>query len=184
MIASQNAARIGSADATTVKADSSGYFAFNNVSPGEYLLGVNIRRGLERDPVYPRTFYPGSPSAALAAVVTVGKGTHHDLEPLVLPAPLQRYELIGRVIWPDGTPVAQANVSLRDGDVRWQQVAVGVGTDLDGRFRFVVYEGLRYRLHAFINMPGDATGQAQAEVGPFEASSKLAPFEIILRPRP
>jgi hypothetical protein len=176
--------RAGSADyvgTMTTKTDSGGYFDFSEVPPGQYVVGVSLRRGIEPSIVYPTTFYPGTRSPSDATVIEIGEGNHQQLEAFRLPPARQRRELMGRVVGSDGRPVPGAFVSLSDGDLTWRQVAVGIGTDADGQFTFVVHDGLSYTARATYNIPDDpAHRQVQASVGPFVASAQLASLRLVL----
>jgi 5-hydroxyisourate hydrolase-like protein (transthyretin family) len=167
----------------TATTDSGGYYELTEVPPGEYLVGVALQRTMEREDAegYARTFYPGTADAAGATVITIGEGTRVVLDPLQLPAPLQRREITGIVVWPDGRPVPSASISLSDGEAAWRQVAMGIDTDAEGRFSFTVYEGLSYLARAHYNLPEDPTHrQAQGMTGPFVVSAATAPLKVVI----
>ena len=185
LIASQRSDPRRPADMITATTDSAGYYELRDVPPGEYIVGVALQRTMERDDVqvYPRTFYPGMADAAGARVITIGEGTRVELDPLQLPAPLERREITGVVVWPDGRPVPSASISLSDGEASWRQVAVGINTDAEGRFTFTVHDGLSYIARAHYNFPDDpAHRQAQGMTGPFVVSTATAPLRVVLKP--
>jgi len=163
------------------RAGPGGYYEFTWVSPGRYLVGVDLVREMERGNIYPRTYYPGTSTSRDAAIVTIGEGTHEALEPLRLQRPRSPRELTGVVVWPDGRPAAGVTVSLSDGEARWRQVGVGVRTDADGRFTLPVRDGLSYIASAFTDSRDDPTHpQARANAGPFVASAQTAPLRLVL----
>jgi hypothetical protein len=170
--------RVGSpgiVETMAAKTDAGGYFEFSEVPPGHYVVGASLRRALETNLVYPRTFYPGTPTPSDAIVVEIGEGNPQRLDPLRLPPARQRRELTVSVVWSDGRSVPGAVVSLFDGEAIWRQVAVGTRTDGDGRFTFVVHDGLSYTARASYNLPDDPMHrQVQASAGPFIGSAQLA----------
>jgi hypothetical protein len=183
LMASQRTDPRRPADMITATTDSAGYYELTEVPPGEYIAGVALQRTMERGDgeVYSRTFYPGTADAAGAGVVTIGEGTRVELDPLQLPAPRERREITGVVVWPDGRPVPRASIYLSDGEAAWRQVAMGIDTDAEGRFNFTVYEGLSYIARAHYNLPDDPTHrQAQGMTGPFVVSAATAPLRVVL----
>jgi hypothetical protein len=92
--------------------------------------------------VFPMTFYPGTPDAAIATVVQLDGGQQLELEPMTLPPPRRPYRLAGMVVFEDGSPASGASISLQDGTAPPRQVALGMTTEIDGTFAFVVHEGL------------------------------------------
>ena len=171
----------GFVETLTTKTDGGGSFEFSEVPPGSYVVGASVRRGIEPEILYPRTFYPGVPVPSDATVIEVGEGTHQSLDPLRLPAARRSRELSGRVVWADGQPAAGASVSLSAGEATWQQVASGIQTEIDGRFTFVVHEGLSYTARASHSIPDDPKHRhAGAIVGPFVISDQTASLQLVL----
>jgi hypothetical protein len=181
VIAVERTGASGLVPTLTGKTDSGGYYEFSDVPPGRYVVGVNLQRGIEPAIVYTRTFHPGTASPGAATIVEIGAGSHQQLEPLKLPPPRQRRTLTGQVVWSDGRPVPGAFVSPQDGEADWRQVAIAVRTDADGRFTFVVHDGLSYGARASFNLPDDPQyRQAQARAGPFIVSPRLEPLRLVL----
>jgi hypothetical protein len=162
-----------------------GFFEFTEVPPGRYVVGISLRRR-ETPILYPRTFHPGTAIASEATIVTIGEGNHQPLvDPLRLPPPRTSRETVGRVIWPDGRPVSGAGVSLQDGTASWQQLGGAIKTDSDGRFSFVVHDGLSYLIHAWYGAQIDSQWrQVQASAGPFAINGPMASLTIVLPPLP
>ena len=74
-----------------------------------------------------------------------------------------------------------AFISLWDGASTWRQVGGGIQTDADGRFRFLVHDGLSYVARAHYNLPDDPNRrQAHAIAGPFVVSPQVTPLTLIL----
>lgn len=173
------------AEMLKAKSSPTGFYEFTDVPPGEYMVGVSLRHTREPDVLYPRTFHPGAPVWPDATVVTIGEGDHRQLEPFRLPAPRQRRELTGVVIWPDARPAAGAFVSLIDGDHGFHLAGAGMRVDVDGRFGFVVHDGLSYTVRASFNIADDPQRrQLEASAGPFVVSSQTAPITLrLIAPR-
>ena len=142
LVAAAKAAARGIAETLTATSDSDGHYELRDVPPGQYVVGVGLKRSMESlDDLYPRTFYPGATAASAAEVITVGEGNRQELQPFTLPPPRRRREIVGFVVWPDGRPAIDVSVSLADADESWRQLAAGIRTEGDGSFRFTVYEG-------------------------------------------
>jgi len=170
-----------SAERVTTTTDADGRFEFGELPPGRYAVGVSLRRAIEPPILYPKTFYPGASDERYAAVIDVGEGEHQQLEPLRLPPARQRRELAGVVAWSDGRPVSGALISLLDGEDDRRVVAMGSRSDADGRFAFVVHDGLAYTVRAIYVSPDDPNHHhAEARVGPFVASEQLIPVRVTL----
>ena len=184
LMASQRADPRRPADMITATTDAAGYYELTDVPPGEYIVGVALQRTMERDDgeVHPRTFYPGSADPAQAKVITIGEGTHVELDPLRLPTSLERRRISGVVVWPDGRPVPSASIALWDGEASWRQVASGIDTDAEGRFSYTVYEGLSYIARAHYNLPDDPTHRQAQGMTPFVVSATTAPLRVVLKP--
>lgn len=77
--------------------------------------------------------------------------------------------------------MAGAFISLSDGEATWRQVAAGIQTDAEGRFKFPVYEGLSYIARAHYNLPDDP-GHAQVHgiVPTFVATAQMQPLRVVL----
>ena len=169
-----------SSERLTTTTDRDGRFEFGELSPDRYGIGVSLRRTTEPPILYPKTLYPGTPTEIDAVTIELGVGSHVQLEPLRLPPALEARELTGVVVWPDGRPASGVSIWLTDGDVS-TQVADAVSTGGDGRFNFIVHDGLRYRLRAHHTILQDGTTlRFDATEGPFVATAQLPPPKLVL----
>src|SRR5262245_1845839 len=179
LMAVQDVGKSGYIRTVNVESDASGHFEFSEVSPGRYLVGVDLTRRMDPKLVFPTTFYPGTADPAMATVVEITGGQHRELDPMPLPAARRSFRLTGTVVYQDGSPVTRATISLRDQIERGQQVTVGTQTQSDGAFSFVVHEGLRYT--AFSVYWDDAQRkQIVGSYGPFVASPEMGPVKVVL----
>jgi len=122
-----------------------GGYEFKGLPPGRYLLAVNLNRYPRPDDptnAYPRTFYPGVAQAAQAEAVTVGAGERVKDRDITLPARRPESVVKGVVVWQDGSPVAGANISVRD--LTYHDPGIDNGlppADAQGRFTLKGYQG-------------------------------------------
>src|ERR1051326_1835464 len=139
-------------------ADKDGLFSFTALPPGQYLLGVNLERFPQpNDPTnaYPRTYYPGVTDVSKEEVITLGAG--ENLRDFNLPLPTRREPstITGKVVWDDGTPVADAGVSFREVTYHDAQMNNGIQADDQGYFTINAYIGQTFVIEARSNRPYD-----------------------------
>jgi hypothetical protein len=165
--------------------DSAGRFAFTAVTPGRYVLGVDLFRipDVLPDPAvaFPVTYHPGTADPRRATVIELRGGELHALEPMTLPPARRPYQLTGIVTSEDGTPAAGVLVDLLDASRTWLEAAPPVETDGAGAFSFRVHEGLSYIVSASYR-GRDARGQRRipATVGPIVVTKEPAPLRIVV----
>ncbi len=184
VIAAQDAGKTGRIQTLTVQTDVDGSFEFLDVSPGLYVVGVDLTRRIEDGVIFPATFHPGTSEPALATQVPVaGAGAlQHQLEPMTLPPPRRQHRVSGSVLFADGTPAEGASISLQDGRITNRQVAWGAQTGAGGTFSFVVHEGLSYIVRAtYWDEPHRQ--QLQSSVGPLVISEEIRDLKVTLSPR-
>ena len=182
LMAAEQVARGGNIETIRTTADAGGGFEFVDLSPGRYLVGVDLTRQMDPKIAFPTTFHPGTSHPAQATVVVVGGGQHVELSPLAVPEARRRVRLTGRVVFADGSAGDGAGVSVRDGGTSRRQVAVGIRTAPDGTFAFDVHEGLSYRVLAYHNNDQPGEKQISRESEPFVASGDTT-ITIVLPPR-
>lgn len=135
-------------DSEYVRDDPRGRFEFEQLPPGEYLLGLNVTFSPDAEQPYPPTFYPGVSDRALATVVKLGMGQKLKGYVLRLPPRLAERSVQGVVVWPDGSPAAGAKVELTDERHPGWTANGTAETDAHGRFTLTGYDGVTYRVHA------------------------------------
>ena len=165
----------------TMIADEAGLFEMTEVSPGRYILGVNLKRGGDPEIVTPTIYHAESRDPRKATVFEVVGGERVQLGRIVVPAAPAAYRVTGTVRFADGQPAAGATVALSDGNARWKQVAAEVVTDINGGFSFLVHEGLAYIANARYAAPG-MPGRTRA-VGSvaFVGSDAVETIALVLR---
>ncbi len=91
--------------------NANGEFEFNGLPPGDYLLGVNLKRP-QSGPPYPPTYFPGTTNPAEATPVHVGEGTVHENVDFVMPPALATGRLFVRPAEPASGALSACVVSV------------------------------------------------------------------------
>lgn len=133
--------------------DEEGRFKLTRVSPGEYLLVLNVTFSPDAEEPYPPTYYPGVRDRAEATIIKLGLGQKLSGYTLRLPPKLTERVIQGSVVWPDGRPAAEAEVYLTDENHPGWIANGSVKTDTSGRFTIMGFEGIRYWVLANVDSP-------------------------------
>lgn len=129
----------------TLPSDASGEFSFENLSPGRYVVGLNLNDLPSDFKPHGRTVYPGPPHEP--AVIELALGQVVDLGSWYIPPPLPVLIVKGIVIRDDGTPAAGIYVGAWDvtgGASTRTRGAGGATSGADGRFELKLREGRSY----------------------------------------
>jgi hypothetical protein len=138
--------------------NTAGHFEITGVSPGLYLLYVEIetttKEGTKKEPYY----YPGVKSREQARVLKVERGQKLTGIEFQLPAEFAIQTITGRVVCPDGRPAARIEVVMgeerdkTEKPVGTQRIDHWMGTrtltDEQGRFTVQGFKGLTYKIDA------------------------------------
>lgn len=137
-------------DTYSAEVDENGRFTFRWVPPGTYYLGIGLRRSSVLKHAFPRTFYPGTQIAENAVTVIIREGqVLRDLD-FQLPPKLIERKVEGIVVFPDGKLAAKAYLFVEEGE--YGNEAGGGQSGADGRFSLNLFEGLSYRVRAYISI--------------------------------
>jgi protocatechuate 3,4-dioxygenase beta subunit len=122
------------------RTDDLGEFRIFGLMPGDYMVVASpqpfgLATGAVSTPMFPETYYPGTPDAAAAQVLTVTAGQTVRIDFLLVAAPT--FRVSGLVVDETGAAVAGATVTIAI-DARAHGGAVGrvanAETDASGRF--------------------------------------------------
>ena len=156
------------------KIEANGSFKFENVAVGEYFLVLNPDNEApdEDDPPYARAFYPNATDASGATKIVVTEGAKLENLTLRVGPAWKARAVSGRVVWQGGGPVADAHVSLYDGDRYIRLVKV----DKKGRFSFKVYGDFKYAIKAQV------FGARQGKSDRVAITDKSTNLTLVLKP--
>jgi hypothetical protein len=162
--------------------DTEGYFEFKTVPPGNYWLGYHLLNSpLQEGLPYARTYLPGVPTKALATVITVKEGQSLSRLTLQLPPPLTQRTVNGLVVWPDGQPAPGASVFVSLNEEGAMSASSTTTTDDKGRFTLKLYEGLQYKVSAYVKSAGSKSSQTEYIEIPISVDQ---PLRLVLPPLP
>ncbi len=140
--------------------DSHGYFHYDNLEMGEYILGVNLASPPDAHDWYgkrlpfPRSYYPGVTDRRQAAIVRLQNSKNIDDLEFHLPPVPNPMIIQGRAELPDGSPV-QAFVSLLDLEYPGDTAQVDtVLADVNGSFSLQGLAGRKYGILAQTEQDG------------------------------
>jgi protocatechuate 3,4-dioxygenase beta subunit len=159
------------------RTDDQGRYSFSALPPGRYLLAVNLTRYPEpedRTNAYPRTYYLGVSDISKAEVITLGAGENVRERDLQLPTRRAPSIVSGKVVWADGTPVANAGISFRDVTYHDPKMNHGMQADENGYFTIKGYVGQILVIEARSNRPYFGDRQ------PFQPMERVEPVRIVL----
>jgi hypothetical protein len=118
--------------------------------PGRYVLGVYLNDAAKTKDEYPvpRTYFPAG-DAASARVIALGDAQRVSGLEFRLPPRLVVRSVVGTVVWPDGKPVARAEVRIKDAE-SGDSVSWRVETDAQGRFTVNGFDARDHILEASV----------------------------------
>jgi hypothetical protein len=134
----------------SARSDETGYFQVEQLPPGRYVAGVNLRDLPSKYNPYARSVYPGG-SATEPEVIAVDLGQAIDLGVWFLPPPVPVARVHGLVTREDGTPVSGVYVHAWDRTGRATEQGRGVTgatSGPDGRFELELRQGRLYTFTA------------------------------------
>jgi hypothetical protein len=131
--------------------DASGNFSLSEVPKGRYIISVNYNRYPNpNDPtiIYPPSFYPGVVDQEQAQVITVGTGEKLENLEIRLSPTRAVSVLTGVIVWSDGSPVVDAQLSVMDVTRNDPSGFFAVNVDREGKFRINGYIGQKLFMEA------------------------------------
>lgn len=128
-----------------------GTFEISNIPQGKYHLYFQTSRE-DKSPY----FYPGVFDKAKATTITIEMGEKSEELEFKLPSAFERQTIKGKVVMPDGKPVAKAWVYLRcPTEIEAQNLKVKIPevnseTDSEGNFTITGFKGVSYSLKVVV----------------------------------
>lgn len=144
----------------TKTTDADGRYEIGPLPPGDYQVGINVEWPARLESPYPPTYFPGVVTRAEAETITVREGEMRRAN-FVLPQKLARLAVSGTVVFPDGTPAPNVDVSLVAAIV---QGISSTRTDASGSFTLTGLSGSTYSLRASFYTSPEIHGSAETTV--------------------
>jgi hypothetical protein len=125
----------------------SGYFSFDGLPPGRYVVGINILSAPYSDSPFPATFYPKTSDLSQATIIEFKEGEQKKIAIHLFPRLKPR--TIGGVVFINGRPAKEANVYLVD-PRNLDDLIFGLEAETDraGRFTIQCFQGQEYLIYA------------------------------------
>jgi hypothetical protein len=145
------------------RTDKAGRYEITLVPPGRYLLGVRIVGSAGSTYVpFPQTYYPGVSEESRATIISLTEGQRFEANEFILPARFVERELKGIVLDSNGRAVPGATVWLKENQYKDSDMPYRRETDSEGHFSYPVFEGLKYRVNAYIDGPSGARKESDS----------------------
>jgi len=165
----------------TVREDVSnedGRYTIDNIPPGDYYLGVNIGSAPVKESPYPSTYYPRTTDIRKAMRIGVSVGAGVQGFDMQVPHKLALVTIRGRIQNADGKPPLveeYPQVRIREPGLSGQIETKEIEIDAEGRFEYVLCEGIKYSAFAF-------SGPAHAETysAPIEFTATREHDQLVL----
>lgn len=127
-----------------------GLYEFKELSPGRYLLGVNLEKGPSGDAPFPKMYYPSVSDPFQATVIQVNEGTKLSNIDIHLPPRLVTKVIEVEVVFSDGRPATEGSVSLTESEA--EEALIGYASEhknVEGHYVLTVMQGTTGWLHAY-----------------------------------
>jgi len=161
--------------------DDLGYYLFDGVPPGRYLLGIGIAHAPTKNTPYPKIYYPAGNQPSQAKIIELAKGQKMNGMDFRLGTRLEAATIAGVVVDENGKPVTEADVDLYDlEDPDNSLFGVDVKTDKQGRFTIHCFKGRRYLVHAWKDEDYFAGTGKQSTPAEVDTSKPSQPIKLIL----
>ncbi len=166
-------------DRQSAYTDDEGKFIFRSIPGGKYYLGIRLSGSSDTLFPYPQTFYPGTLNLNEAKVVSIEEGQILENYDFKLPQKLSTRKISGTIVYPDGTPAANAYISVNETEYFYSFSYRGVGdSKSDGTFSFELVDGIRYLVKPYVSLKGGE--QRHAEPIEIPASGHVRNLKFII----
>jgi len=166
-------------DRQSAYTDDEGKFIFRSIPVGKYYLGIRLSGSSDILFPYPQTFYPGTLNLNEAKVVSIEEGQILENYDFKLPQKLSTRRISGIVVYPDGTPAANARISVNETEYFYSFSFRGGGdSKSDGTFSFEMVDGIRYLVKPYVSLKDGE--QRHAEPIEISASGDIRNLKFII----
>lgn len=124
-----------------------GYFDFDHVGPGDYILVFNRHNRMDPNSPFPRSFYPGAPDLNEAERIVVGEGQHIDKADIHLEEGLPSRQIKVRLKSPRGMELRNIVVTAK-ADQGENPIAYKLP---NGLYQFTLLKDAHYTISAQAN---------------------------------
>ena len=157
--------------------DEKGWYAFDGLPAGRYVVGINAFDPPTPESPYPPIYHPSTSDMARAVPVDVSDGKQVRID-LRLPPRLPTRRISGIVVDEQDQPVAGASLTLIDSAFpAHPRSDTHLTSDDGGRFELEVFGGRSYVLNVTTHKPA---GRAQLTLSP--QTSSASSIRVIVRP--
>jgi hypothetical protein len=164
LIPVENVNNLRQSDRQFAHTDDAGKFLFRSIPAGKYYLGIRLSGMADTQFSYPRTFYPGTLTLDQAEIIAIEEGQILENYDFKLPKKLSMRTISGIVVYPDGTPAANAYFSVNETEYFYSFSYQGVGeSKSDGTFSFELVDGIRYLIKPVVSATDTQSRQRHAE---------------------
>jgi hypothetical protein len=162
-------------------ADRKGRYSFDNLEPGEYLVGVHIRSAPSAEQPYPTTFYPGAEQDADAAHLHIEANKKIALSPLKVRS-LTLTKFTVEIRWPDGSHPLRSNLLVRNKSFNQQATIGDSAPQIDnGTGSFTLPDHSDYEVHAAVECDEiSEIGQRETPYVPLRVTDRAEPAHLVL----
>jgi hypothetical protein len=131
------------------RTDKEGRYQFQEIPPGRFILGINLREEPRGEFPYPRTYYPGTAARSGSIPLVLDDGQELTGIDLPLPPSLSVRTIEGIFVWSDGSPVTRGHVYLKATKATKVHGRIYASATVDGQGRFSLrgFDGVRCWLH-------------------------------------
>ena len=161
-------------------ADRKGRFSFDNLEPGEYMVGIHIHSAPSKEQPYPTTFYPGVNEDANAAHLTIMANRRSMLSAMKVPR-LALTAFAVEVRWSDGTHPMRSNLLVQN--TKFNQATIGESAPQidNGWGEFTLPKNYDYIVHAAVECDGATQiEQRETQYTPLRVTDHAEPDHVVL----
>jgi Carboxypeptidase regulatory-like domain len=158
-----------------------GQYHFSGVHPGQFVVGVNLSTVPNAKNPYLRTYSPSAQKRQNALVVDLRKGEIVAGQDIYLGRRVEARDVEGVIVWQDGKPAANANISLSYPDYPWWTDSKP-GPDSQGRFSVQVLRDLP----TILSVQGQNAAGIWMSAGEVELPTQglIKPMRLVLSHQP